>query len=87
MKVLPIGKNVKNLNIEINQKHIDPAKLFKYPDEIIDRKGNMQHEISEEKTTAKIYPSKNSKRTKMRVHIVVFRPMSIYGNENWVLSK
>lgn len=96
-KVMMIGKEQKQLNIELNQEKIEQVEEYKYLGIWIEREGNIENEIKERiNSAAKVYHSINrsvirkreiSRKTKMTIYKTVFIPTLVYGSESWVLNQ
>lgn len=95
-KVMMVGKENRNMNIELNNEKIEQVNTYKYLGVTIDREGNMKEEIDERiSNAARLYHNLShtfigkkeiSRKTKMTVYKTVFRPILIYGSESWILT-
>ena len=96
-KVMMIGEEQEELNIDIEKTKIEQVKTFQYLGVTIDEKGKQDVEINSRiEKTLKMYYSMNkkfidkkeiSRETKMKVFKTIYRPILTFGYESWILTE
>lgn len=96
-KHMVVGYKEEYRNLTINDTEIERTNVFKYLGVLIERTGNDETEIGNRiDKTAKLFYSLNSnflqrrevsKKTKMVIYKVIYRPILMFGSETWVLTR
>ena len=95
-KVMVVGNQKKNVNIEINGERIEQVDAFKYLGTTIQNEGDTANEIDERISSAtKLFYAlarpfigrrEISRKTKMTIYKTIYSPILTYGSDSWVLN-
>uniref|UniRef100_A0A1Y1MCV0 Reverse transcriptase domain-containing protein n=1 Tax=Photinus pyralis TaxID=7054 RepID=A0A1Y1MCV0_PHOPY len=96
-KVMSIAQEPHELHIYIEEEKLEQVTHYTYLGVQIDDRGNEEGEINERiQKAARMYYALNknfiskkevSRKTKMMVYKVIFRPILTYGSESWTLGR
>ena len=95
-KVMTIGESRQKLKIKVDEEELEQVNQYQYLGVMIEQTGKQEMEINERiDKAAKMYYALNksiigkkevSRKTKMNVYKVIFRPILTYGSESWILN-